>query len=107
MYLSRFLVVAFLLNTVLAQFNLTLLISELPACSVSLPSWTQIEEEPSDNSKIECSQQSLPAAGCAFEDIPNCLCTNVTLQAQLTTCVHVTCNIADQFSKFCAFVLLI
>ncbi|KIN06776.1 hypothetical protein OIDMADRAFT_65100, partial [Oidiodendron maius Zn] len=34
---------------------------------------------------------------CAFEDIPNCLCTNVTLQAQISGCVLTACNQTEQF----------
>ena len=52
------------------------------------------------NFKISCSQQELPVAGCAFEDIPNCLCTNVTLQAQISGCILTACNQTEQFSKW-------
>lgn len=98
MYFSRYLAVVSLLTTALAQFNLTLVISKLPACSVSLLSCPK-SRKPSNNSKIACAEKLLPPAGCAFGDIPHCLCTNVTLQGQLTACVHATCNLSEQSCK--------
>lgn len=47
--------------------------------------------------QISCSQQLLPAAGCAFADIRTCLCLNTTLQYQLASCVQTSCNREEQF----------
>lgn len=67
-----------LLTSVLAQLDLGLIASELPACSIS------------------CSEQVLPPAGCPLEDAQNCLCRNITMQSQLSICVQTSCNKTEQ-----------
>lgn len=69
-----------LLSIVLAQVNLQLALQELPVCAV------------------KCAGQTLPPAGCALEDISSCLCTNTTLQSQLSICVQTSCNRTEQYS---------
>ncbi|KIM94076.1 hypothetical protein OIDMADRAFT_184520 [Oidiodendron maius Zn] len=66
-----------LLSIVLAQVNLQLALQELP---------------------VKCAGQTLPPAGCALEDISSCLCTNTTLQSQLSICVQTSCNRTEQYS---------
>lgn len=96
--LRTFVILAHLLTTARAQFNLPLAISELPACSVSLPLALR-SICPSDNSKLSCGQQLLPAAECKFPDIPNCFCTNSTLQLQFASCVQESCNRTEVSSE--------
>ncbi|KAG9242064.1 hypothetical protein BJ878DRAFT_517457 [Calycina marina] len=54
--------------------------SELPPCATT------------------CSLQTLTPANCSVQDMRNCLCTNVTLQSELFTCVHQICNYTEQLS---------
>ncbi|KFY21942.1 hypothetical protein V493_06972 [Pseudogymnoascus sp. VKM F-4281 (FW-2241)] len=79
MLFSVRLVLMSLLTTALAQFNISLAVAQLPACAAS------------------CSGQLLPAAGCAFEDIPNCLCSSVSLRAQVSACILRTCSQTEQY----------
>ncbi|XMA11261.1 hypothetical protein WAI453_004052 [Rhynchosporium graminicola] len=44
----------------------------------------------------KCTITALGAAGCALKDIRNCLCTNMTLQLELATCVYKSCNHTEQ-----------
>ncbi|KIN00010.1 hypothetical protein OIDMADRAFT_181260 [Oidiodendron maius Zn] len=80
MHFSQFFLFASLSATALAQLDLELIASKLPACSIS------------------CSEQILPVAGCAFQDIPTCLCPNTTLQYQLASCIQTSCNQTEQFT---------
>ena len=87
-----------LLTSVLAQLDLGLIASELPACSVSI-GHISISSTPTDSLKISCSEQVLPPAGCPLEDAQNCLCRNITMQSQLSICVQTTCNKTEQLGK--------
>lgn len=84
------------MSTALAQLNLTSVAAQLPACSVRPRSSIFMWLLAADAFQISCSEQILPTGGCPLEDAPNCLCSNVTMQAQLSTCVQMSCNKTEQ-----------
>ncbi|OBT94023.2 hypothetical protein VE01_07074 [Pseudogymnoascus verrucosus] len=80
MQLSTILVFVSLLTRVLAQLNLGVIFSELPACSIS------------------CSEKLLQMVECHFDDIQSCFCRNTTLRGQLAACIQTSCNRTEQYT---------
>jgi hypothetical protein len=39
-------------------------------------------------------------AGCQLSNLSGCICTNITLQMQLSTCVLSSCNVTEQIRSF-------
>ncbi|KAF8858845.1 hypothetical protein BDZ45DRAFT_387540 [Acephala macrosclerotiorum] len=62
----------------LAQQSLTEILPFYPECSA------------------ECSAKYLTIANCPLADLRNCMCTNDTLQYQISACVLKSCNVTDQ-----------
>ncbi|KAH6714727.1 hypothetical protein BKA61DRAFT_517961 [Leptodontidium sp. MPI-SDFR-AT-0119] len=76
--LHIFIFLATLLGLTRAQVDLSHVLIKIPKC-------TQL-----------CSLKVLGPARCPLTDLPNCLCTNTTLQEELATCVLGSCNFTDQ-----------
>ncbi|KAH7411240.1 hypothetical protein BKA64DRAFT_377076 [Cadophora sp. MPI-SDFR-AT-0126] len=58
----------------------------------------RIEGQVAPACSVNCTLVSLDRAGCEFTDIPNCLCTNDTLQYDLSLCVFGACNQTEQIT---------
>lgn len=62
----------------LAQVNLLTLLSEIPSCTE------------------KCAVSEITLAGCQLNNLTGCICTNETLQMQLSNCVLNSCNLTEQ-----------
>ncbi|OBT52452.1 hypothetical protein VE04_06915 [Pseudogymnoascus sp. 24MN13] len=71
--------VALLVGGAIADVNLSQALAQIPNC-------TQ-----------ECGVNVLVPAQCQLTDLPNCLCTNSTLQLEFALCVLESCDLANQF----------
>ena len=78
-----------------SSLNATQIATALPPCAVSRY-LHQLRIFHSNTSQLNCSITLLTAAHCSLLDSAPCLCTNITLQSQLSQCVQRNCSIYSQ-----------
>ncbi|PBP18828.1 hypothetical protein BUE80_DR010471 [Diplocarpon rosae] len=81
MRLTLLLFITALWSGVVAELDMLYLATAFPACT------------------LQCSLEILPPAGCDFNDMRNCLCTNHDLQYKVSICAMNTCTVAEQYES--------
>ncbi|KAI6710951.1 integral membrane protein [Diplocarpon mali] len=85
MLLRRLLPLPALVSGVVAQLDILYLATAFPACT------------------LQCSLEILPPAGCDFNDMRSCLCTNHDLQYQVSVCAMHNCTVPEQYQSLTVF----
>jgi hypothetical protein len=90
-----------LVNSVYATLNITELLTDTPKCAVSEKSviWpfmceTEIVQQ------LSCVLDGITKYNCSLTTLDTCLCPNVPMQSELSTCVQTSCEFQDQVCKF-------
>lgn len=47
---------------------------------------------------MPCILEVFQSGGCKVEELADCVCTNVALQARISACVQTSCEFKDQMS---------
>jgi hypothetical protein len=99
MIANSFIAAFLFLPMVIAQINIAQIIPQLPNCAVSrsVNCYAILKQDTSDYAQLNCVLSQLGSLTCDPTNAA-CLCTNSTLQLNLSKCVQINCTFVDQKS---------
>jgi hypothetical protein len=89
-----------LVNSVYATLNITELLTDTPKCAVSEVGNLVHMCEAEIVQQLSCVLDGITKYNCSLTTLDTCLCPNVPMQSELSTCVQTSCVFQDQVCKF-------